>query len=67
LKLFATVDQGPESDHFQDLVGLEPTDVELDDAAAWVSRQDRTEHFARFVEEEVANVRDALGRDRPPR
>jgi hypothetical protein len=67
LKLFATVDQGSESVHFQDLVGLEPTDVELDDAAAWVSRQDRTEHFARFVEEEVANVRDALGRDRPPR
>lgn len=67
LKLFAAVDQGSESVHFQDLVGLEPTDLELDDAAEWVLRQDGGERFARFVEEEVANVRHALGRDRPAR
>lgn len=63
LKLFAAVDQGSESVHFQDLVGLEPTDVELDDAADWVTRQEPGEHFARFVAEEVRNVREALGRD----
>ena len=63
LKLFAAVDQGSESVHFQDLVALEPTDAELDDAAEWVRRQEPAEHFARFVAEEVENVRDALGRD----
>lgn len=63
LKLFAAVDQGSESVHFQDLVGLEPTDGELDVAAEWVSRQDPVEYFADQVAEEVDNVRSALGRD----
>lgn len=63
LKLFAAVDQGSESVHFQDLVGLEPTDAELDLAADWVSRQDPAEHFGALVAEEVENVRSALGRD----
>lgn len=63
LKLFAAVDQGSESVHFQDLLGLEPTDVELEDAADWVALQDPAEHFARLVTEEVENVRRALGRD----
>lgn len=67
LKLFAAVDQGSESVHFQDLVALDPTDGELEDAADWVSRQDGSPRFARFVYEEMGNVRDALGRDRPPR
>jgi hypothetical protein len=63
LKLFAAVDQGSESVHFQDLIALDPTDVELDIAADWVARQDPAPAFADFVEEEVANVRDALRRD----
>lgn len=67
LKLFAAVDQGSESVHFQDLVALHPTDVELEDAADWVTRQDGSPRFARFVGEEVANVRHALGRDRRSR
>lgn len=63
LKLFAAVDQGSESVHHQDLVGLEPTDGELDVAADWVSRQDPGERFGALVAEEVENVRVALGRD----
>lgn len=63
LKLFAAVDQGSESVHFQDLVGLEPTDAELDVAADWVSRQDPAPHFGALVAEEVENVRSALRRD----
>lgn len=64
LKLFAAVDQGSESVHFQDLIALDPLDSELEDAADWVARQDPTPGFPALVEEEVANVRDALGRDR---
>lgn len=63
LKLFAAVDQGSESVHFQDLVGLAPTDVELHVAADWVAGQDPAEHFGALVAEEVENVRSALGRD----
>jgi hypothetical protein len=63
LKLFAAVDQGSESVHFQDLVGLEPADGELDVAADWVARQDPAGHFGALVAEEVENVRSALGRD----
>lgn len=64
LKLFAAVDQGSESVHFQDLIALHPLDSELEDAADWVARQDPTPGFPALVEDEVANVRDALGRDR---
>ena len=64
LKLFAAVDQGWESVHFQDLVALDPLDSELEDAAGWVARQDPAPGFEALVEEEVGNVRDALGRDR---
>jgi hypothetical protein len=64
LKLFAAVDQGSESVHFQDLVALDPLDSELEDAAHWVARQDPAPGFAAHVEEEVEHVRDALGRDR---
>lgn len=36
LKLFAAVDRGPRSVHYQDLVALEPALDELRDAAEWV-------------------------------
>ncbi len=35
LKLYAAVDQGPSSKHFQDLVALSPSREELLDAARW--------------------------------
>jgi len=64
LKLFAAVDQGSESVHFQDLVALDPLDSELEGAADWVARQDPAPGFSALVAEEVGNVREALGRDR---
>jgi hypothetical protein len=67
LKLFAAVDQGPRSVHFQDLLALSPTDSELEQAAEWVLAQDAAEGFPVLVEEVVAHVRDASGRTRPSR
>jgi len=64
LKLFAAVDQGPESVHFQDLLALDPTDGELETAADWVARQDPAPGFVDLVAEEVERVREVLGRDR---
>jgi hypothetical protein len=64
LKLFAAVDQGSESVHFQDLIALGPSDTELEAAADWVARQDPAPGFADLVAEEVESVREALGRDR---
>jgi hypothetical protein len=45
LKLFATVDQSVRSVHAQDLVALEPSDAELEEAAAWVVTQDASDPF----------------------
>ncbi len=42
LKLFAAVDRGPRSVHFQDLRALRPSAEELEVAAAWVRTQDIT-------------------------
>ena len=49
LKLFAAVDRGPRSVHFQDLRTLRPTQAELDEAAAWVRTQDASEAFGEMV------------------
>ena len=49
LKLFAAVDRGPRSVHFQDLRALAPTREELDAAAAWVRTQDESPVFADMV------------------
>jgi hypothetical protein len=49
LKLFAAVDRGPRSVHFQDLRALAPTRAELDAAAAWVRTQDESPVFADMV------------------
>jgi hypothetical protein len=56
LKLFAAVDQGPESIHIQDLVALHPTDEELADAARWVSAQDASPQFTQMTQEVVDHV-----------
>lgn len=56
LKLFAAGDQGPESVHYQDLVALEPSDAELDDARSWVITQDAGPEFAQLVDEAVTHV-----------
>ncbi len=64
LKLFAAVDQGPRSVHYQDLVALSPTTAELDDAAAWVRTQDAAEAFALMLDEVIDHVRRDSQRDR---
>jgi hypothetical protein len=58
LKLFATADSGgPESVHFQDLLALNPTDRELEDASEWVRSQDISTEFKKIVKQVVDHVR----------
>jgi hypothetical protein len=57
LKLYAAVDQGPESVHLQDLLALAPTNAELNQAAEWVMVQDAAESFPALVHEVVEHVR----------
>jgi len=56
LKLFAAVDQGPESVHYQDLVALEPTDEEWEEAAEWVGAQDVSPVFANMINQVIRHV-----------
>ena len=44
-KLYAAVDQGPRSKHFEDLRRLEPVAAELQAAAAWARMHDPSEAF----------------------
>jgi len=44
-KLYAAVDQGPRSKHFEDLRRLDPTADELRAAAAWARTHDPSEGF----------------------
>lgn len=46
-KLYAAVDQGPRSKHFEDLRRLEPTREELHAAAAWARSHDPSDGFRR--------------------
>jgi len=57
LKLFAAADQSVRSVHAQDLLALNPSDEELDEAAAWVTTQDASDSFPRLVREVVEHVR----------
>jgi hypothetical protein len=58
LKLFAAADRGgPESVHFQDLLALNPTERELEDAAEWVQSQDTSHEFGIIVGQVVDHVR----------
>jgi hypothetical protein len=57
LKLFAAVDQGVRSVHYQDLIALRPTPGELTRAADWVITQDAGEVFRSLVEEVLEHVR----------
>lgn len=57
LKLFAAVDQGPRSVHYQDLIALSPTAEDLDSAAAWVNAQDASEAFVLMLDQVIDHVR----------
>lgn len=45
-KLYASVDQGPSSKHFEDLKRLQPNQAELKTAASWCQTHDVSEGFA---------------------
>ncbi|NQV71701.1 hypothetical protein HQ496_01160 [bacterium] len=64
LKLFASIDQGPESKHWQDLIALRPSEKELTRAIDWVKTQDESEYFKQFVEQASDKLRIQLGRHR---
>jgi hypothetical protein len=60
-KLYASADQtGPDNVHVRDLLALEPSDEELESAAAWVRAQDGSPQFHEVVGKVLAYVRDAL-------
>lgn len=64
-KLYAAADDvGPRSVHYQDLLALQPTDTELDEAGQWVRTQDPTPEFGRVVEEVIRNARQDRDRAR---
>ena len=50
-KLYASVDQGPNSKHFEDLKRLQPSQEELKKAAIWCQTHDVSEEFARCLAE----------------
>ena len=52
-KLYASVDQGPDSKHFEDLKRLQPTQEELDKAGIWCKTHDVSQEFAIFLAEEL--------------
>ena len=50
-KLYASVDQGPNSKHFEDLKRLQPNPVELQKAAIWCQTHDVSTEFAGCLDE----------------
>lgn len=50
-KLYASVDLGPNSKHFEDLKHLQPNQEELKKAASWCKTHDISEEFARCLTE----------------
>jgi len=63
LKLYAAVDQGPSSKHFQDLVALSASHEELLDAARWTMTHDTSPGFRNELLKALARlgVEDADG------
>jgi len=58
LKLYAAVDQGPSSKHFQDLVALSPSREELLDAARWAMTHDPSPGFRSELLKVLAGLGD---------
>src|SRR5438105_4209267 len=55
-KLYATVDQGPRSKHFTDLISLRPSMAELEKAKAWCITHDVSENFRQEIEGAIAKI-----------
>lgn len=58
-KLYAAVDQGPSSKHFQDLQDMVPTHTELSAAAAWCRSHDPSSGFESEMRAALADLRTA--------
>ncbi len=56
LKLFAAIDQGPRSVHYQDLITLAPTTEELEGVIMWVKTQDASEAFTLMLDQVIDHV-----------
>lgn len=64
-KLYAAADdRGPTSVHFQDLVALQPTNDELEQAGEWVRSQDPSPDFAKELAMAINHARTITGRSR---
>jgi hypothetical protein len=55
-KLYAAADNAPNSKHVTDLLDLDPSDNELDEASSWVKHQDTSTDFATFVDAVIAHL-----------
>ncbi len=61
-KLFAAADSiGPKSVHYQDLLALQPSAAELEEAAVWVRSQDASPAFAEVLNRVISHVRTDVG------
>jgi hypothetical protein len=57
-KLYAAADSGgPSSVHYQDLIALRPSSIELQEAATWVRRQDPSPGFSIILEQVMERLR----------
>ncbi len=55
-KLYASVDQGPQSKHFADLRALAPTLAELRKAETWCITQDVSANFEKDINHVIENI-----------
>lgn len=64
LKLFAAIDQGPRSVHYQDLLALSPSPNDLEGVVPWIRTQDASEAFSIMLNQVLDHVKRDTGRDR---
>lgn len=55
-KLYASVDQGPQSKHFADLLALKPTSEELSQAKSWCITHDVSEVFEFEINQAISEI-----------
>lgn len=55
-KLYASVDQGPRSKHFADLIALKPSIEELSQAKSWCISHDVSENFASEIDKAIESI-----------
>lgn len=55
-KLYASVDQGPQSKHFADLISLRPSLVELQEAKNWCVTHDVSAAFERDINQAIKSI-----------